>query len=84
MRRELDHEQAAGAAAILLGTLTLSIQSLMASTHTWEGVNYANAFNTSLTLVGAACVLIGIGILVAPAIRKISAQTSEVLKTSEV
>lgn len=79
-----ENRPAAGAAAILLGTLTLSIQSLMASTHTWEAVNYANAFNTSLTLVGAACVLIGIGILVAPAIRKISAQTSEFFKTSEV
>src|SRR5512147_2126984 len=36
---------AGGAAAILLGIFTLTIQYMMASTHTWYGINYADAFN---------------------------------------
>ena len=50
---------AAGAAAILLGIMTLTIQYSMASTHTWDGINYADAFSTSMTLAGSALLLIG-------------------------
>ncbi|MFT3892435.1 MAG: hypothetical protein QM730_12440 [Anaerolineales bacterium] len=55
---------AGGAAAILLGIFTLSIQYMMASTHTWDGINYADAFNASITLVGSALIVAGIGYLV--------------------
>jgi hypothetical protein len=55
---------AGGAAAILLGIFTLMIQYMMASTHTWDGINYADAFNASMTLVGSALVVAGIGYLV--------------------
>jgi hypothetical protein len=51
---------AGGAAAILLGALTLTIQYTMGSTHTWNGVNYADAFNTAMMLIGSALVLGGI------------------------
>lgn len=54
---------AGGAAAILLGILTLTIQFTMGSTHTWGGVNYADAFNTGMTVVGAVLVLGGTGFL---------------------
>jgi hypothetical protein len=47
-----DNKMAGGTAAILLGLLTFTIQYTMASTHTWDGVNYANAFNTSMTILG--------------------------------
>ncbi len=50
---------AASASAILLGIMTLTIQYTMASTHTWDGINYADAFNTSMTLTGAALILTG-------------------------
>lgn len=55
---------AGGAAAILLGALTLTIQYTMASTHTWGGVNYADAFNAGMTLTGVGLLLLGAGILV--------------------
>jgi len=54
---------AGGAAAIILGALTLTIQYTMGSTHTWGGVNYADAFNTGMTLAGIGLLLLGAGIL---------------------
>jgi hypothetical protein len=59
-----DNKKAGGAAAILLGLLTITIQYLMESTHTWGGVNYADAFNTSLTVAGLACISLGAVIFV--------------------
>ena len=53
---------AGGAAAILLGIMTLTIQYTMGSTHTWGGVNYADAFNTAMTLTGLGLLLIGVGL----------------------
>lgn len=50
---------AGGVAAILVGLLALSIQRMMASTHTWNGVNYADAFNVSMTVIGLVCLLVG-------------------------
>ncbi len=55
------NKPAAGASAILLGILTLTIQYTMASTHTWGGVNYAGAFTTSMTVVGLGLLLLGTG-----------------------
>jgi hypothetical protein len=54
---------AGGAAAILLGIMTLTIQYTMASTHTWDGVNYADAFNAAMTTTGVTLLLLGAGIL---------------------
>jgi hypothetical protein len=50
---------AGGAAAILLGLMILTIQYTMASTHTWGGINYADAFNASMTVTGAELLLLG-------------------------
>jgi len=58
-----ENRKAGGAAAILLGLLTLTIQFSMGSTHTWNGVNYADAFHTAMTLGGSACLLLGLGLL---------------------
>lgn len=54
---------ASGAAAILLGLLMLTIQHIMGATHTWNGVNYADAFNMTMTAAGTACLLCGAGLL---------------------
>ena len=49
-----------GIAAIALaavGALTLTIQFLMAPTHTIEGFNYADAWHVSLTVIGSGLML---------------------------
>lgn len=38
----------------------------MGATHTWGGVNYADAFDTVMTVSGAACLVTGLGILTKP------------------
>jgi hypothetical protein len=53
------NRMAGGAAAILLGLMTLTIQYMMGPTHTWGGVNYANAFNSLLTATGLGLLLLG-------------------------
>ncbi|MCX6058220.1 MAG: hypothetical protein NTW69_08725 [Chloroflexi bacterium] len=58
------NKSAGSAAAILLGLMTLTIQYMMASTHTWDGVNFANVFNVSLTLIGGGLILAGLGLFV--------------------
>ena len=58
---------AGGAAAILLGIMMLTIQYTMGSTHTWGGINYADAFNTSMTVIGAGLLLLGVGLFVSVA-----------------
>jgi hypothetical protein len=65
---------AGGAAAIILGLLTLTIQYTMGPTHTWNGVNYADAFNLWMAGMGAACLLLGIGILISTRLQAASAR----------
>jgi hypothetical protein len=57
-------KKAGGTASSLLGLMTLTIQYTMGSTHTWGGVNYADAFNTSMTVIGIALLILGVGIFV--------------------
>ena len=58
-----NNKTAGGAAAIVIGLLCLTIQYIAGPTHTWNGVNYANAFNATMTIIGIACLFIGAGIL---------------------
>ncbi|MCZ2126882.1 MAG: hypothetical protein LC099_03805 [Anaerolineales bacterium] len=58
------NKPAAAISAILVGIMTLTIQYAMASTHTWDGVNYADAFNASLTLLGGSLVVFGAALFV--------------------
>lgn len=53
-------KKSGGAAAIVVGVLCLTIQFFMAPTHTWGGVNYADAFNLTMSIVGGALILTGI------------------------
>lgn len=52
-----------GASAIVLAGLCWTIQYWMAGTHTWGGVNYADAFNTGMTVSGVLLALFGAGLL---------------------
>ncbi len=63
------NKTAGGAAAIVVGLLALTIQYTMGATHTWNGINYADAFNASMTSIGLGLLLFGLGIL-APLPRK--------------
>ena len=49
-----------GAAAIVVGIFTFFIQYFMAPTHTWNGVNYADAFHVSMNITGAVLMLGGL------------------------
>jgi len=69
---------AGGAAAIMLGMFTLTIQYTMGSTHTWGGVNYADAFNLGMTITGIGQLLLGAGILLRVDKVKVWGRSSEV------
>ncbi len=72
------NNMAGGAAAILLGIFTLTIQFTMGATHTWGGVNYADAFNTGMTVVGILLVLGGAGFIMGVEKFKITATSPQV------
>jgi hypothetical protein len=65
-------KKAGGASAIIVGLFTLTIQYTMGSTHTWGGVNYAAAFNTSMTVIGIGLLLLGAGILIGLSYAKVA------------
>jgi hypothetical protein len=67
---KVDNETAGGAAAIVSGGLAFSIQYLIASTHTMNGgINYGDAFHTSMTIVGWGLVLGGVSLIAAAQLR---------------
>jgi hypothetical protein len=59
-----DTELAGGAAAIVTGFLSLTIQYLMKSTHTINGVNYGDAFHITMTGLGSGLLFLGLYIIV--------------------
>lgn len=62
--KKKDAETAGGAAAITVGLLSLTIQFLMAPTHTINGINYGDAFHLTMTVVGAGLLLLGLGLII--------------------
>ncbi len=68
-------KKSGGAAAVISGAFSLTIQLWMAPTHTWNGINYADAFHTTMTLTGAGLILIGIVLLTNPKIQLKSIRT---------
>ena len=52
-------KNAAAIAMAATGLLTLTIQFLMAPTHTIEGVNYADVWHVALTLIGVGLLIAG-------------------------
>jgi len=53
-------KQAAAIALAATGLLSLTIQFLMAPTHTISGINFADVWHTALTLIGLALILGGV------------------------
>lgn len=72
-------KKSGGAAAIVVGMLCLTIQFFMASTHTWNGVNFADAFHATMSIVGSAFILFGSGLILSslwtPSFKKIKARS---------
>ncbi len=63
-RPATDKPTGQNAAAIAMGAtglLTLTIQFLMAPTHTITGINYADVWHAALSLIGSGLILAGIG-----------------------
>jgi hypothetical protein len=52
--------QASAIALVTSGLLTLTIQWLVVSSHTVNGINYADVWHNSLTLIGLALIIGGI------------------------
>lgn len=63
-----EKKTSAGVSSIVVGAFCLTIQHFMASTHTWNGVNYANAYQTTMIISAAVCAIIGIALIV-PAVQ---------------
>ena len=63
-----------GSAAIILGVLCLTIQYWMAPTHTWHGVNYADAFNISMMVSGIILLVLGLGLMLSTKIKSLASQ----------
>ena len=63
---------AGGAVAIVFGLLALTIEHMMGPSHTWSNVNYADAFNASMTGMGLLCLLFGCALLLAPVASKLA------------
>lgn len=57
--KKKERDLSGGAAAIVLGILSLTIQYLVAETHTINGTNYADAFHFTMTGIGWAFVILG-------------------------
>ena len=57
-------KKSGGAAAIVAGALCLTIQFFMAPTHTLNGINYADAFHATMSIVGGLLIITGIGLIV--------------------
>lgn len=71
---------AGGAAAIIVGLLAFTVQYWMGPTHTWNGVNYAGAFDASMTVIGSAALLLGAGLLIGS--KKIRTWSQRILLTT--
>jgi hypothetical protein len=56
-------KEAAAITLIFTGMLTLIIQFLMAPTHTFNGINYADVWHTTMTLTGMGQILGGVGLV---------------------
>lgn len=58
-----ESKKSGGTAAIVVAAFILTIQFWMAPTHTWNGINYADAFNTTMVISGVLILLVGITLL---------------------
>lgn len=64
-----------GLSAIVLGVMCLTIQWVAGPTHTWNGVNYADAFHVALTSLGALLTAGGLALMSWPGLARLRTQT---------
>jgi hypothetical protein len=67
----------AGLSMILAALAFLTVQFWAGATHTWEGVNFADAFHNQLTLVGWALMILGVGFVAWPKLAGIAQSAKE-------
>jgi len=60
VENEQTGSKAAAFSLIIVGALTLSIQFVMAPTHTIDGINYANVWHVVMSIIGSVLILSGI------------------------
>jgi len=53
-----------GAAFILMGIMTLTVQFWAGNTHTWGQFNFADVWHTELSVVGGLLILGGVGLII--------------------
>ena len=75
-----EKKKSAGAASIVVGVLCLTIPLFMASTHTWNGINYSDAYHTAMIFSAVICIAVGIVQFIP--IRKISNVVREMNHTT--
>ena len=75
-----ENRKAGGGAAIVVSFLCLTIQYTMGATHTWGGVNYADAFNLTMTIMGVLLLALGTGLLLFD--RVVTARSTEKAKST--
>jgi hypothetical protein len=59
-----EKKNTAGVSSIVVGVLCLTIQIFMAPTHTWNGINYADAYQTSMIVAALICFVIGTALII--------------------
>lgn len=51
-----------GVALVVMGLTTLNVHTFMQTTHTWNGINYADVWHTQLQIAGFGLVIVGISL----------------------
>ena len=75
-----EKKNSAGVASIVFGVFCLTIPFFMASTHTWNGINYSDAYHTAMIL-SAAIYIVG-GLVQFIPLRKIASVARELIHTT--
>ncbi|PKO02328.1 MAG: hypothetical protein CVU43_08530 [Chloroflexi bacterium HGW-Chloroflexi-5] len=60
VENEQTGKKAAVFSLVIVGVLTLTIQFVMAPTHTIDGINYANVWHVVMSIIGSVLILSGI------------------------
>lgn len=76
-----ESKKSGGAAAVIVGVLCLTIQFMMASTHTWTNVNYADAFHGAMTLIGSGLILAGTAFIISVLLPERAIEKSKVFQS---
>jgi len=53
-------KKAAAFSLLIVGLLTLTIQFMMAPTHTIDGINYANVWHVVMSIIGSGSIFVGV------------------------